>query len=446
MNQNKEEVVANGNQGKAAISKSNEKPGDVNNTKVLLNELNGKLVGVEVTKSNEKNDTMIIAKNNVSTKAASTELGKESKVVVNDAVKKSFTDLELVKNTSDDNTKSILQTANQTASDKKNLNSLFNEKLSGVEFKPAVAKDENVTITKDTVSTKQLSAEAVNDGKAIFNKTVNESSDEKDFAKYKTNDNLKGLPQSADLSAGTSEIDDKKILFTDLNGKLVGVDVKKTTAKEDNAKAIKENENTKLVSGDNAKENETAIKETENNSSDRKDSAKHKSNESFKNILQSADQINGNDSDKFKIAPELKTSPDVPKTIKTHEIIPEFTKIIRTGEKQSMTFQLTPENLGKVKLIVEMIDNHINTRIEVENEQVKQFIQSNVEQLKQNLQSSGIQLSSVNISLTESEQKFSKAFSQRKKSGERVSKVKINDEQARPTQKSLGYNTYEFLA
>ena len=356
----KDEVAANNNPDQAVTSKSNEKQEEVNNTKMLLNELNGKLIGVEFKKAVGKDESIKVVKDSASAKSVSSDVSKESKVVIKDAVNKTFAEIEFKKNISNMNFKNILQ--------------------------------------------------------------------------------------GTDQIAGTSQIDDKKILFNELNGKLVGVDVKKTEGKDDNVKAVKENESTKSVSGENVKENGTAVKETENKSSDGKDFAQHKSNDSFKNILQSADQINGNDPDKFKIAPELRTSQDVPKIIKTQEIIPEFTKVIHTGEKQSMTFQLTPENLGKVKLIVELVENQINTRIEVENEQVKQFIQSNLEQLKQNLQSSGIQLSTVNVSLTESEQKFSKGFAPRKKSGERVNKVKASDEQTRPTQKSLGYNTYEFLA
>ena len=309
------------------------------------------------------------------------------------------------------------------------LNEL-NGKLVGVEFKKSMP----------------VSVDAAKKSETVSKKDASESSEEKDFMNIKLGDNLKNASQSANQIAGDSEISDKKMMTNELNVKLVGVDVKKAEGKEDSAKSVKEIESTKSVSAENDKENAKAVSGAENNSTGGKDSEKQKSNDGFKNVLQSADQINGNDSDKFKIAPELKTSQEVMKTIKTNEIIPEFSKIIQAGEKQTMTFQLTPENLGKVKLIVELVENQINTRIEVENDHVKHFIQSNLEQLKQNLQSSGIQMSTVNVSLTESDQKFTKSFSQRKKSGEKIGKVKASDEQTRPTHKSLGYNTYEFLA
>lgn len=447
MNLTKDKVTANNNPDQAASSKANEKQEEVNNTKVLLNELNGKLIGVEFKKAVGKDESIKVVEDSTSAKSVPGDVAKESRVVIKNAVNKSYAEIEFEKNKSKEYLNSPLQETDPVVydgelKDKKDLTSFMNGKLSGVEFKKAVGNDNDVKAIKENEGVKSVSSDVAKESKVVVKEAVNESSNEIDFVNYKSGDKFKGILQGADQIAGN----DKKILFSELNGKLVGVDVKKTVVKVDNVKPIIENESIKSASGENSKENAAAVKGEESKSSDGKDFAKHKSNDSSENILHRVDQTNGNDSNIFKIAPELKTSHDVPKIIKTQEIISEFSKIIQTGEKQSMTFQLTPENLGKVKLIVELVENQINTRIEVENEQVKQFIQSNLEQLKQNLQSSGIQLSTVNVSLTESEQKFAKAFTPRKKSGERVSKVKTNDEETHPTQKSLGYNTYEFLA
>lgn len=242
------------------------------------------------------------------------------------------------------------------------------------------------------------------------------------------------------------EINDTKVLLNELSGKFAAAEFKKSIVRDENLKAAKDEDIKTLASNENLKDEKASVKEAQSKSYDEKDFTKQKSNENFKSVLQAADQISGNEADKFKIVPEVKLPHEAVKVIKTPEIIPEFSKIIQTGEKQSVTFQLTPENLGKVMLSIDLVENQINTRIEVENEQVKQFIQSNIEQLRQNLQTSGIHLNSVNISLAESEQKFSKAFTPRKKSGDRISKVKADEERTRPSQKSLGYNTYEFLA
>lgn len=242
------------------------------------------------------------------------------------------------------------------------------------------------------------------------------------------------------------EINDTKVLLNELSGKFAAAEFKKLIVRDENLKAAKDEDIKTPASNENLKDEKASVKEAQSKSYDEKDFTKQKSNENFKSVLQAVDQINGNEADKFKIVPEVKLTHETVKVIKTPEIIPEFSKIIQTGEKQSVTFQLTPENLGKVKLSIDLVENQINTRIEVENEQVKQFIQSNIEQLRQNLQTSGIHLNNVNISLAESEQKFSKAFTPRKKSGDRISKVKADEERTRPSQKSLGYNTYEFLA
>jgi flagellar hook-length control protein FliK len=191
--------------------------------------------------------------------------------------------------------------------------------------------------------------------------------------------------------------------------------------------------------------NKEPVKNAQGKTSDEKTSSKQKPEDGFKNIMQNSESVTNAGADKFKNIPEMKPLHESMKIIKAPEIVNEFSKIIQAGEKQTMTFQLTPENLGKVKLIVDLVENQINTRIEVENENVKQFIQSNIEQLKQSLQSSGIHLSQLNISLADSEQKSAKPFT-RKKADEKVSKFKEDEKESGAVHKALGYNTYEFLA
>ncbi len=190
-----------------------------------------------------------------------------------------------------------------------------------------------------------------------------------------------------------------------------------------------------------------AANETQNKNQGEKEFAKYKTPENIKNSFgQSINVSNEVEIEKIKSFSDVKILHETVKTIKSAEIIPEAAKFIQQGEKQSITFQLTPENLGKVKLIVDLIENRLNTRIEVENEQIKQFIQSNIEQLKQALHSSGINLSNVTVSLAGNEQKFNKEFASKKKSSEKSEKIKFEEEQPHKKQKLMGYNTYEFLA
>ena len=178
-----------------------------------------------------------------------------------------------------------------------------------------------------------------------------------------------------------------------------------------------------------------------------KENSKSNSSETFKNHLNQAVTSDKNfEVENLKPQVEAKQSHEAFKTVKQHEILPEFSKLILQGEKQTMTLQLTPENLGKVKLTVDMIENQIVTKIEVENEQVKQFVQSNIEQLKQNMQSAGIPLTNVNVSLAD-DQKNQKVFTQKKKSLSRDEKEDVIEEtKMNGPKKQMGYNTYEFTA
>ena len=288
-------------------------------------------------------------------------------------------------------------------------------------------------------------------------------------------DDLKGALESSEITKSTSQKDkinlsgqslemkkDASQIKTDLssqnqetknNVQSASISQKETEnistailSSDEKTKTEKSSDHIKSVTDESVKSDKVEIKKANGSSSEGKDLSQNKSNDNFKNILQSSEQTKGVDTEKLKIMTEAKQINEPVKFIKPTEIIPEFSKIIQAGEKQSMTFQLTPENLGKVKLIVDLVGNQISTRIEVENEQVKQYVQSNIEQLKQNLQSAGVNLSNVNVSLGESEQKFAKTFTSRKKMGEKISKIKEGDDTTRRSQKSLGYNTYEYLA
>ncbi len=171
-------------------------------------------------------------------------------------------------------------------------------------------------------------------------------------------------------------------------------------------------------------------------------------NEQSKNEFNQLYTSNNLEYEKVKQNIETKPFYESTKNLRQEEIIPEFTKFIQQGEKQTISFQLTPENLGKVNLTIDLVDNSITTKIEVENEQVKQFIQSNIEQLKTNLQSSGIQLNNVNISLADYSQKQNqKVYNEKRKNSSRIEKEEPVKETASPIlKKNLGYNTLEFLA
>jgi hypothetical protein len=196
----------------------------------------------------------------------------------------------------------------------------------------------------------------------------------------------------------------------------------------------------------NSSDESTPIIDTQSKNQDDKDFQKQKFTEIVKNSpVQNSTNTNDFEIEKIKAFTDIKTINDPVKTIKVSEIIPEFSKVIQLNEKQSLTFQLTPDNLGKVKLVVDLVQNQINTRMVVENNQIKQFIQSNMEQLKQSLSSSGIDLNSVNISLANQDQKSNKSFSQRKKLNGKLESINPADNLPALEKKVMGYNTYEYL-
>ncbi len=150
---------------------------------------------------------------------------------------------------------------------------------------------------------------------------------------------------------------------------------------------------------------------------------------------------------KSKIHNEFGNLKESLKVINANQISDEIAKYISSGNKHSITFQLNPENLGKLTLSIDYIENQLRANIEVDNEQAKQLIQNNIEQLKNSLQSSGIQLNDVNVSLGNYEQKSLRNSNIRKKSYSKSynKEIKVENSKAPSTKKLMGYNTYDYL-
>lgn len=241
---------------------------------------------------------------------------------------------------------------------------------------------------------------------------------------------------------GNTEINPKKeIINVPVDLKMVKKDENSESAKLSGAE--KESLNTKMeLSG---AEN-TSGHESSSSFGGDKEMAKHTVNELNKNSALSATSfINDLEGERLKVFSELKHMHESFKVIKPAEIFNEFSKMITGTEKQSLTFQLNPENLGKIKLMVDFTDNQLVTRIEVENDQVKHFIQSNIETLKQQLSSSGIHLSNVSISLADYDQKNNKQFVPKKKNSGRMINENSDEDLLKSDKRILGYNTLEYL-
>jgi len=144
----------------------------------------------------------------------------------------------------------------------------------------------------------------------------------------------------------------------------------------------------------------------------------------------------------FNSFSELK---DSIRTISASEIVKEFTDLVGNSEKKSIVLRLVPENLGKIKISLDIIENNVRATFEVENESVKTIIQNNSENLKHALVQQGLQLNGLNISLSNFEQKTGKSFSSKRKTTDEEQLNEINEKESEGISRNLGYNTYEYL-
>jgi flagellar hook-length control protein FliK len=314
-------------------------------------------------------------------------------------------------------------------------NVLTNSKLASETSQKAVFKPKMAVLTDE--STINPAAEGKNQSLKGADSKISSTDDS-------LNTNLKGqysLPIKEVIQTNTDGG------LTDSKRVLVAADTTELkTAAKDFKQATQDN-TAETLKADSDKESDAklVVKDVQTKASDDKDLLKQHQSEAFKgDLLQSMN--NSGDIEKNKILSTLKNLVEPQKTVNVSEIIKEFSKNIQQGDKQSITYQLTPENLGKVKLVIDLVHNQVNTHIEVENDQVRQFIQSNIEQLKDSLKQSGVQLSNVNISLANYEKGSAKSFAQNKKASGKTARVKASEEPEPEVNRTMGYNTYEFLA
>lgn len=138
------------------------------------------------------------------------------------------------------------------------------------------------------------------------------------------------------------------------------------------------------------------------------------------------------------------------KTVKAAEVMNEISQFIKQKDKQTVILKIEPENLGKIKIALEFSNASIDAKIHVESEQIKAMVESGAKQLTQSLVQNGIQLNSLTVSLSNSDQKLGRqpSFSNKKKgSGAKGdAEFEIEKTEVKDINKKLGYNTYEYLA
>ncbi|MCX7875649.1 MAG: flagellar hook-length control protein FliK [Melioribacteraceae bacterium] len=392
-----------------------------NDSKQLINKISDKLTDEtqkinEIKNQNLHNELNKETKNEINASSNKPATNEQSKELLQTTNEKTVN-----QNQSVDKEEKVAQQLNQPK------NKLDEEKIiAKVSTNISVKNTKNIQIEKDTVEYNNTSTELKDDKKleTITNKNENE------ILNTTTNKlNIKHEQENTTLK--------NEIIFDSKN-----TDIKKT----ENEKPIQNysNDSDKIANHNSGEKLNTT---SEKNSNENKNHSQP-NNEHQKNEVNHLNGLTSNEFEKVKQTFETKTFYESTRVLKQEEIIHEFSKFIQQGEKQSISFQLTPENLGKVNLIIDLTDNIISTKIEVENEQIKQFIQSNIEQLKNNLQSNGIVLSNINISLADYSQKQNqKVYNEKKKFNSKLDKEESVEETNTPKlKKNLGYNTLEFLA
>ncbi len=132
------------------------------------------------------------------------------------------------------------------------------------------------------------------------------------------------------------------------------------------------------------------------------------------------------------------------------ELINNFSTIVKGAKEKSITLQLKPENLGKVKVTLSTVNNDtVRASIQVENHIVKQFVENNLAQLYSQMSKTGVQFSSVNVSVSQNpftKDSGSNGSHQKKGNKNNLETEEFVSEKEIERARAFGYNTYEFLA
>ncbi len=135
------------------------------------------------------------------------------------------------------------------------------------------------------------------------------------------------------------------------------------------------------------------------------------------------------------------------KKLKSVEVLKEVTKFISKQEKGTLSFDIKPEQLGKMKITLDTADHVLRAKIEVDSEQARQLIERNLDKLHQELADNGIELNSLNISLSNpKQQKEDREKMNNNNNSQTENLGQVGETEEEEQKKTLGYNTYEYIA
>ena len=296
---------------------------------------------------------------------------------------------------------------------------------------------------------------------------LNEKTPEQGTAKFKSvkNDIQKSIKvehsitnkDNSENPGITKEIAKDANINTDVSKeiKVAGSDTQSTNHKETISNShlsdnIKVNNSAK-INPNNSSENNFSdnLSDTKqdllNNSKGQDQISNDKGDNAFSSYL---NKIDVNNIQNIKRPVYLNNIADQMKTIDSAEIVKEISNLASDKDQKNIVLKLVPETLGKVKILLDITNNIIHAHAEVENEAAKSLMQNNLESLKQALSQQGMQLNSLNISLSNhQEQKSNRSYLLKKKFIYAESQIgEIDEKENTNVSKHYGYNTYEFLA
>ncbi|MEE9430538.1 MAG: flagellar hook-length control protein FliK [Melioribacteraceae bacterium] len=132
--------------------------------------------------------------------------------------------------------------------------------------------------------------------------------------------------------------------------------------------------------------------------------------------------------------------------VKSIEVIKEISRFISKQEKGTLSFRISPEHLGNLKITLETTEQSLTANIQVENEQAKQLVEKNINILHNQLKESGVELGSLNISLGNPKTYKEESGTQGDGSNKHSEELELEEIKEEKENRSLGYNTYEYLA
>jgi len=327
-----------------------------------------------------------------------------------------------------------------TIKSEKSAESVPFERLAKVETKTPELLKKSIYTSKESIELTKLKIVPINEevGKNEV-KSADDDFKRLSFKKVSTeqkvinvNDNLKkSYSESDNSSKNNGTFGQSNVITSDLN--------KAEFSDKNFAKHVTENSNDEIAKTEiSKKESSTEVKATEVKATEVKATEVKNSETIMPKTAFVEHQIRNND---LRVIPKATF-----KQLDLKNIKEEISSLIQKGEKKSVEFQLNPENLGKMNIKLEVTNKMVSASIKVENETTQQAVQNSLEGLKNSLNQQGLQLSSLNVSLADADEKNNNRYFKQKKKNNSGLNVKVNGFDDKFAHKNLGYNNYDFIA